>query len=58
MPNEDDLNDYNSSYFEAAHGGTVANKAALVFFKGIGRFRKAYVETYLLSVMWTRKLVM
>jgi len=49
MPNEDDLNDYNSSYFEAAHGGTTTNKTALAFFKGIGRLRKAYVETYLLS---------
>jgi hypothetical protein len=57
MLKEDDLNDYNSSYFEAAHGGTVANKTALIFCKGIGRFRKAYIETYLLSVMWARILV-
>ena len=49
MPDEDDLNDYNFSYFEAAHGGTPTNKTALAFFKAIGRLRKAYVETYLLS---------
>lgn len=49
MPDERELSDYNSRYFEEAHGGTTTNITALAFFKAIGRLRQAYLETYLMS---------
>jgi len=49
MPNEQDLADYNSSYFDAAHGGASSNIISISFFTAIARLRQSYLEKYLKS---------
>lgn len=49
MPDENLLSEYNSNYFESAHGGAETNTIGLAFFSAIARLRQAYVEAYLAS---------
>lgn len=47
MPSEQVLKKYNSSYFDAAHGGHTNSKVALAFYSGIARLRISYIKNYL-----------
>ena len=47
MPGKKALKDYNTSYFESAHGGIPQNKISTAFFSAIARLRIAYIEHYL-----------
>ena len=47
LPSEQALNEYNSSYFDSAHGGHSNNKIALAFYSGIARLRISFIKSYL-----------
>lgn len=47
MPSEADLEKYNASYFDSAHGGLTENVQAIAFFKGIARIRGSHLQKYI-----------
>ena len=47
MPDEGAWADYNSSYFDNAHGGVATHPVATAFHSGINRIRVAHIEEYL-----------
>lgn len=47
MPSDEELDNYNASYFESAHGGHPSHPSAVAFFSGIGKLRGIYVESFL-----------
>lgn len=47
MPEDEVLEKYNASYFDAAHGGINTNPAATAFFSGIAWIRIGHIEKYI-----------
>jgi 2-polyprenyl-3-methyl-5-hydroxy-6-metoxy-1,4-benzoquinol methylase len=47
MPSDEELDNYNASYFESAHGGHPSHPIAVAFFSGIGKLRGTYIESFL-----------
>ena len=47
MPSDQDLQNYNSHYYESAHGGQAAHKSARAFFSAIALLRIAHIQRYL-----------
>jgi SAM-dependent methyltransferase len=47
MPNEADLDLFNASYFDSAHGGLAQNLQATAFFKAIARIRGSHLQKYI-----------
>ncbi len=47
LPSQQALIEYNSSYFESAHGGHTNNKQALAFYSGIASLRISFINSYL-----------
>jgi len=49
MPSDKSLEEYNSSYFDTAHGGLQQSSAALAFFMGIAKIRALHLQKFLLK---------
>lgn len=49
MPSDDGLEEYNSSYFDSAHGGLQQSPVALAFFKGIANIRALHLKKFLIK---------
>lgn len=49
MPSQVAIDDYNSSYFDTAHGGHNQSKLATAFFSGIAKLRVAHFKKYLVE---------
>lgn len=49
MPSDDSLKEFNSSYFDSAHGGLQQSAVALAFFKGIAKIRAAHLNKFLVK---------
>ena len=47
MPSDQDLQNYNSRYYESAHGGQAAHKTARSYFSAIALLRIAHLQSYL-----------
>jgi len=47
MPNQKDIDDYNSTYFVTAHDGQPQCKVSNAFFSGIAKLRVAHLRKYL-----------
>lgn len=47
MPSDEDLANYNASYFETAHGGLANSPIEKLFFKGIASLRLSYLKKFL-----------
>jgi SAM-dependent methyltransferase len=47
MPLDEVLFEFNSTYFESAHGGHSGDKASKAFFSGISKLRASYLNSYL-----------
>jgi ubiquinone/menaquinone biosynthesis C-methylase UbiE len=47
MPSEKAIEEYNSTYFNSAHGDASVSTAANAFFSGLARLRVRHVENYL-----------
>jgi hypothetical protein len=47
MPSEDKLRDYNSTYFDSAHGGKAESLISTAFFSAIAGLRAQYVGKYI-----------
>lgn len=49
MPDKNDLEKFNNSYFDSAHGGKPHDQVSKAFFSGIARLRMAQIENYLMK---------
>jgi len=49
MPSQLAIDDYNSSYFDTAHGGQNQSRLASAFFSGIAKLRVAHLRRYLIE---------
>lgn len=47
LPSQQDLAEYNSKYFDSAHGGHSSNKISLAFYSGIALLRISFIKCYL-----------
>ena len=49
MPKDSELTQYNSNYFEEAHGGSSTEGIAACFFKGFAKIRGSYISRFLIK---------
>ena len=47
MPSDEELSNYNTTYFSTAHSGKPSNPTSLAFYSGIARLRLAFVNRFL-----------
>lgn len=58
MPSNEALADFNSSYFDSAHGGQSQEPFSVAFFTGLSKLRASYLTTYMKANGSTVKAVL